>query len=782
MSLLISVLLLTYSGRMESSDTRAMLDAISSQFYFGDNLLDQTAYYTFPPPESNTGALAPVDVEPLQLILATPLFWLADKVPGFGLAHTVWLFNIFMTATAALVLYAYALRLGYDVRVGVVAGLTLAFCTILWPYSKTFFREPLALLLILLTGYALETARQFARYRLGWLLIALLAASGAWLTKEAIVFALPALLLIALPLRLPNRVHGLLLGLLLLPLVLLIALTAISLFADISAWFEPLYRWLAELTNRPLAQVNVILTASHAYLLSIGGSIWGTSPILLLALPGMFLLWKRGHRRYVFVAWIMLLGFVGGYALFRGTDWFGGLSWPPRFLVPVVPFLMLTTLPVWQYLLQRGRRYQWLLVILVLLYSIWIQLNAVSLPWERYNTALPAESGGLGEWGGGLNVIAYLRWWIIPALWSNHQLDFAWIRVSSPFWAFLLLLLAISSAWQLIIAMRVNNRSRWWVVLPWAVAVLIAIGLRSIYFDPLYLGDRPSLHAFLPQLQASTHPDDVVMLDNERYAPFFMNYGKLTHPRIVTLSDPPGESPSPEQPARVQSAIPDELIAQYTAPMIHKLAAQYERLWLLADSSQWLPWRVRPVERFMSRYFYPVQELSTTPPDPEIRLIEYSLENAPDPVEFRGPEQLTNFQFGDSIQLVGFSLPQGQTYLPGSVLNLSMYWMTQQPVDRNYTVAWFLVDIAQTRIVQGLDTPPVWGFAPTSEWNQGALVIDNRGLRLPLDLPVGEYQIWLRLYESGAPDKVLPVRGGNSMDEVTAVLSESLVVEMPVQP
>jgi len=146
MSLLISVLLLTYSGRMESSDTRAMLDAISSQFYFGDNLLDQTAYYTFPPPESNTGALAPVDVEPLQLILATPLFWLADKVPGFGLAHTVWLFNIFMTATAALVLYAYALRLGYDVRVGVVAGLTLAFCTILWPYSKTFFREPLALL------------------------------------------------------------------------------------------------------------------------------------------------------------------------------------------------------------------------------------------------------------------------------------------------------------------------------------------------------------------------------------------------------------------------------------------------------------------------------------------------------------------------------------------------------------------------------------------------------------------------------------------------------------
>ncbi len=782
MSLLISVLLLTYSGRMESSDTRAMLDAISSQFYFGDNLLDQTAYYTFPPPESNTGALAPVDVEPLQLILATPLFWLADKVPGFGLAHTVWLFNVLVTAFAALVLYAYALRLGYDVRIGVITALTLVFCTIIWPYSKTFFREPLALLLILLTGYALETARQFARYRLVWLLLALLAALGAWLTKEAIIFALPALLLIGLPRRLPNQVDRWILGLILLPLFLLTGATVLSLFVDVSVWFDPFYRWLADFINRPLEQVNVLLTASHAYLLSIGGSIWGTSPILLLALPGMFLLWKRGHRRYVFVAWVMLLGFVGGYAFFRGTDWFGGLSWPPRFLVPVVPFLLLATLPVWQYLVQKGRWFQWLIAILLVVYSIWIQFTAVSLPWERYNLALPPEAGGLGEWGGGLSVFAYLRWWVIPTLWSTHQLDFAWIRVSSPIWAFLLVLLALSAAWQLSIALRGRNQSRWWVALPWAVVILMAIGLRTIYFDPLYLGDRPSLHAFLPELRASTQPDDVVMLDNERYAPFFMNYGKFTHPRIVTLSDPPGESPSPEQPARVQSAIPDELIAQYTAPMIHKLAARHERLWLLADSSQWLPWRVRPVERFMSRYFYPVQERSTTPPDPEIRLIEYSLENAPDPVAFRGPEQLTNFRFGESIQLLGFSLPQGQTYLPGAVLPISLFWMTDQPVGRDYTVAWFLVDVTQPRIVQGLDTQPVWGFAPTSGWSLGVPVIDNRGLRLPLDLPAGEYQIWLRLYESGSPDNVLLVQGGNPVDAVTAVLSESLFVEMPVQP
>jgi hypothetical protein len=247
MTLVISAFLLTYSGRIESSDTRAMLDAISSQFYFGDSLLDQSAFYTFPPPESNSGPLAPVDVEPFQLIAAMPLFWLAHNVPGFGLAHTVWLFNVLVSAFACALLYLYALRLGYRERVAVAVSLSLAFCTILWPYSKTFFREPLALLLILLAGYALETARQHARFRLAWLVIALGAGIAAWLTKEAIVFALPALLLIAVPTPLPKAFWRILVIALLVPIMFLIGITLVAAFVDITPIVNPLYAWLAAL-------------------------------------------------------------------------------------------------------------------------------------------------------------------------------------------------------------------------------------------------------------------------------------------------------------------------------------------------------------------------------------------------------------------------------------------------------------------------------------------------------------------------------------------------------
>jgi hypothetical protein len=315
------------------------------------------------------------------------------------------------------------------------------------------------------------------------------------------------------------------------------------------------------------------------------------------------------------------------------------------------------------------------------------------------------------------------------------------------------------------------------VGLPASLIVVIGIGLRAIYYDPFYLGDRPNLHAFLPTLQAATLPGDVVMLDNERYGPFFLNYGKLAYPRIVTLADPPGESPSPEQPARIQSANPDRLIAQYTAPMIHKLADGQERLWLLADSSQWLPWRIRPVERFMTRHYYPLQELSTNPPDPEIRLIEYSTVSAPEPTAFQSAEQLTSLQFGEAVRLLGFSLPAGQVATPGTALPITLYWTALETPPRDYTVAWFLVDVAQSRVVQGADTGPAWGFATTSVWQPGVPVLDNRALRLPLDLAPGEYNIWLRLYETGAPVNLLAVSGGETVDETTALLPVVIQIE-----
>jgi hypothetical protein len=176
------------------------------------------------------------------------------------------------------------------------------------------------------------------------------------------------------------------------------------------------------------------------------------------------------------------------------------------------------------------------------------------------------------------------------------------------------------------------------------------------------------------------------------------------------------------------------------------------------------------VERFMASHYYPIQELSTRPPDPEIRLLEYSTVSAPNPYSFRGADIATDLVYGSNIWLAGITLPSGTNYRPGDVLPISFYWTADSELDKDYTIAWFLVSEDASRIVQGADTQPYWGFARTAEWTPSVPVWDNRAMRLPTDLAAGSYELWMRLYQSDAPENVLPVNGSQVQDGNIGIL------------
>jgi len=778
---LASVYMLTYSGRIESSDTRALFDTVSSLVQHGDMYLDVSAWYNYPQPSAQGDyPLVRVDTEPMQPILAAPLFWLAQELPGVGLNHAVWLFNVLIGALAGVVLFLYALALGYRETTAVIAALLFGCCTIIWPYSKSFFREPLATLLILVAALFIERWRG-NRYRSMLLFVgAALALLGAWLSKEAVIFAAPALFIIAVPSVQFAGTRRLVTAFLLLVVTSLVALLAVSILLSPEG-LTTLQAQIANVTGRSLFNIQNLHHALHAYLFSIGGSFWATSPIVLLALPGLWLMYRRGHYRYVIALVVVVMTFVGGYALLRGVHWFGGLSWPPRFMIPIIPFLILGALPAIELLMNRiVSRWVALLAAALVIFSLWVQLSGLLLPWETYTQVIPAEAGGLGEWGGGLNQIQYLRWVVLPPLWSQRPLDLAWVRLNIPLWPLAFLVLGIYSLLRIRALLSGNPAAKSrssrlarlsGVAAPLLFVVITYLGLRAIYRDPAYLGDRDALHAIMPTIASIGQPGGVMLLDQaSQYDLFFMNYAKFRYPRVITLSNQPGEQPSPEKPPKIQSDNTDALLLKITPPLIQNLAATRTTLWLMEDAGPWLPWRVRPIERYVAAHYYPIQELSTNPPDPTIRLIEFSTTPAPDPFGFRGAERLTDLRFGRSIRLVGFTLPLGATYQPGTILPISFYWGADERPDRDYTVAWFLVSDDSSRVVQGADYQPGWGFAPTSRWRPGVPVWDNHALRLPAELPDGHYQLWLRLYQSDAPDQLLPVNGGLTFDAETGIL------------
>lgn len=783
---LASIYMLTYSGRIESGDSLQLFDATSSLVQFKDLLLDESAWFE-PPAVFNLPAdafpLRTVDTLPLQPILAAPLYWLATRIPGIGLVHAVWLFNVIVSAATAGVLFLYALALGYRQTTALLAALALALATIIWPYSKSFFREPLLTLCILAAALALERWRA-GHYRSFKLLAAgIIAMAGGLLTKESLIFAMPALAIIAIPAA-GDRPRWKRLEILLLLLVGLFVV-----LASFVSWYL-VFRGLG---IRPPAvffatYLPYFPTSLHGYLFSIGGSFWGTSPVTLLAVPGAWLLYQSGQRRYLWAAIWMVLAFALGHAVLRREHWFGGLSWPPRFLVPLIPFLIILALPVFDRLVRRPIPRGLILVsCLVLLYSVWVQLSAVTLWWGDYPGALPSESGQLMEWGGGLNQLQYLRWVIIPSLWDERPLDFAWIRAGAPAWALAFSALALISGlalWRMSLPGESSMTGRWarraGVALPLLFLLAAGVGLRMIYRDDLYVGSNEALRALLPVLDAETHAGDVILLDSGLHQPgyerFFLNYYALDTARVVSLPPQPGERFAPDESPQVVSDNPDALLTNLTVPLIYALASRQERLWLVTDTGPFIAWNVRPVERFMASHYYPIRVITM---DPIVRLIEYSTVDAPDPVGFRGPEYLTALVYGDALRLVGYTLPSGTSYTPGQALPISLYWQAQTPMDQNYTVAWFLADPSHTVVAQGADSQPGGEFAPTSQLQIGVPIWDNRALRL--DIQPGQYRIWVKVYSVGSDNQAhdLPVTGETILDQTIGVLDTVIEVSSP---
>jgi hypothetical protein len=466
--------------------------------------------------------------------------------------------------------------------------------------------------------------------------------------------------------------------------------------------------------------------------------------------------------------------------------------------------------------------------LLLLAYSVWVQLSGVALWWGEYPQHLPPESAEFLEWGGGLNLVQYLRWVIIPQIWAVRPLDNAWVEVDALLIPALLGGLVIVCGvwvWKAIRSIEgvgaqhavplqstefaspevesalaevvppekglkttlkaYSERFQatggfGWVVVAYAGLVLIYLlitwaGLRVLYErDERYLALDESLHAMLPIVETDTTSDDVILLSTPGYEPFFLNYYKnFGSGRVITLPLQPGEQFSPEQPPLVRSDYPDALLTKETIPLIHSLASSRERLWLLVQFGPDLGWSTRPAEWFMTSHYYPIRYQETSS---QTRLVEYSTVSAPDMFAFRSPEILSDLVYDGTIPLTGFDLPVGTEYTAGMALPVSLYWQTNAPLEANYSVALFLRAADGSPVAQS-DWQPAGYFAPTSSWRVGVPLWDNRGLHLPPELPEGEYQLWVKVYDNpdGTPAD-LPVTGAETLEGSIGVLPVRITV------
>lgn len=736
--LLAAIYMVSYTGRVEIADELQYYDAVGSLARFGEPTVGVSAWQFMPANFSPQGStpLRETIAEPGFIYAAALLYALADRIDGLGLAHTTWLFNVIMTPLVCAAFYAVARALMFTPRAALAGTLALGLLTVMWAYSTTFFREPMMMLFALLAALAL-IHWQRARRRVWLLIIAAGFFALAFITKEASVLLLPTYFALTLPDSLWARRGTRRISLALMVAALIVPVLLV--YTPILDYVPPL-----RLVGNYQLEPEYTRTALHTYAFSLGGSFWGTSPVLLLGFIGAAMLHRRGQHRLMWAALASMLMYSVGYGLLRGEQWFGGTIWPQRFLMPVLPFALILVLPVFERVLDAPRKHPWLTgtALIVCAYSLWWQVIAVGFRWYAYGRAtFDLSDGGLVYWSGGFNDVRYIRPVVLSGLIGQEPWNAAWAR-ADVWWP-----LVVFAALALAALILLRRRSVLAFALPvvWIIAAFFA--MRALYTDdPLYLA-RPDLLEMVDTVREQAAYDEPVLINDPEYAMFFYNYGKVGGARLITLPYHPGDRGSCDQPLQIESPNPQMLIAPYSAPLIHYVAERHPRLWLLMFSAPETPCIVRPLERFLGQRYYRASEQRASA---NVRLLEYSTESAPDPYGFINPTQAHLLIFtldnGDALRLTGFTLPRGAEYRAGDALPLSLRFESMGATTREFTVAWYLADSSGRVWVEGENTWPAATFKPTSALAPRESFWDHRAAFLPPDLPVGEYQLWLRLY------------------------------------
>jgi len=782
-SLMTCVYMLSYRAVMQSGDTLRALDAVTSLSRYGDWLMDESNWFkpSLRIREENDLPLSEYEVEErLNIQLALPLSKIAETLPRLGVIHTVWLFNVFVSALIAGLLYLLVIALDYSQAVAVLVAVSAGIGTNLWAYSQTFFREPLSALFILLALLAAQLGRDRPlAQRLFSLIVAGASLYLAYQTKYSAALAIPAAIVFALPsLRTlgPNfsrRFTQICLALL---LALLAALMVI----------DPLPAALQQLSASLQVEPTYLGAALRSYILSPGASIWGTSPIVLFSLAGAVLLWREGKHRLVMTICLIFVGYVLGHALTTGAHWFGGLSWPPRFLLPAIPILILAAAPVAKRLFSSANRLMRILWGALLLYGVWIQFNSIALSWEHFGATLPAESQGLSEWLPAMWQPAYFRWVLLPQRWQDLGFDLLWTRANLPLWgiSFALLILVITATLILLLQRRQSKlRYASFILTPLCLAAVYLNLSSAYYMDPRTQSQQKALHEALAYLEDSTKPGDILLLPGNDYGNFILNHHTAATPRVIVLPRPLAQAASDRQPAQVVSDNANDWFDVHSLRAVQHVAGRHDRIWLLANTSPFMSWSFRPLERYLAMHAYPLQEVNFSQANDTARLLEYSAKSpVSNPMSLYAGEVATDLRFGGDIELLSFVARNDNPYKAGETVEFSLLWQTDAKLTTSYTVATFIASVdTGGPIAQGWDSAPQAGFKPTSDWTPNAPLWDNRAIRLPLGTPPGDYRLWALLYyrdgDSGEI-KRLPVSGSDvAGDNDIGVLPFTFTVE-----
>ncbi|MCD6386255.1 glycosyltransferase family 39 protein, partial [Candidatus Sumerlaeota bacterium] len=376
---------------------------------------------TFPPTYGRTDS--PYGI--LNSVLGIPpyiFFKIYSKAFGSAGFFPEWnifaLMNLLISALVVVTLYRFLRHLGYSLNIALLVSTLLGTTTQLFPYSKTFFTEPLFTLFLLSSVNVLSSLSRENALTKGFL-IAGLFYGLALLSRFNALFYLPAFLLFIYTTGKGSKITKTLMFSF--PVGIAILLVLVLNNAMRGGFFRTGYETSTFCGH--------IFAGLYGLLLSPGRGFFIYNPWAIVALAMFPLFYRRHPQLALFTLGLFLITLIS-YAKF--WTWHGGWTPGSRFLLPMVPLIFLWLIPLFDkqindspYLIfWRG------LAIVLFIFSFVLQLGMSLVNVLDYNNELFGLLGGESPFLYIPQVSALAG---IPHLIADGKLDIAILKFPSSY-------------------------------------------------------------------------------------------------------------------------------------------------------------------------------------------------------------------------------------------------------------------------------------------------------------------------------------------------------------
>ncbi len=347
---LYAVYLLSFSGKFHVMDELAVFTAGHNLARYGRTDINQliwTNHWTPNPPgiwgaDGNLYTKKPPGIS----FITAPLVGLSRMLPGLNAVQLGLLTNAVVTALTAGLLFIWLFDLGFSYRAATLTALGYGLGTFAWVYARMFWESSLLALTFLAAvwaAYRATSGQAQSQTTWPWLLLCgLMAAIGLTLRFEAAlaVLLIGLYLLIASFSRLSGPVSRSTLAKNFPWASLMLYLTP-SMLVGMGLLYFNFIRYGNLLETGYTAEIlfDKPWVGAFGLLFSPGRGLFFYAPLTLLLFLGFRPAWRRLLRLYFWLIALLCLS----YWLFYGSwfAWGGTWGWGPRFLLPILPLLML---------------------------------------------------------------------------------------------------------------------------------------------------------------------------------------------------------------------------------------------------------------------------------------------------------------------------------------------------------------------------------------------------------------------------------------------------------